>query len=73
MMDIQYVTDDKGNRVAVQIPLDQWEIIRAEIESYDADSETAEILADPGLMESIRRGRQQAKRRVGRHIREIDV
>ena len=72
-MNIQYVTDDKGNRVAVQIPLDQWEIIKAELESYDTDSETAEIMADPGLMESVQRGSVQAKRKIGRRIEEIDV
>jgi len=72
-MNIQYLTDDKGNRVAVQIPLAQWEIIKAELESYDADDEIAEIIADSGLMESIKRGRAQAKRRIGRRIEEIDV
>jgi len=72
-MNIQYVTDDKGNRVAVQIPLDQWEAIKAELESYDADDETADIMADSGLMESIGRGRDQARRKIGRRIEEIDV
>ena len=72
-MNIQYVTDEKGNRVAVQIPLDQWEIIKAELESYDADNETTEIMSDPGLLESINRGRVQAKRKIGRRIEEIDV
>ena len=72
-MNIQYVTDDKGNRVAVQIPLEQWEIIKAEIESYDAKGETAEILADAGLMASINKGREQAKKKIGRRIEEIDA
>jgi len=72
-MNVQYVTDDKGNRIAVQIPLDQWEIIKAEIESYDADSETAEIMADSGMLESIKRGREQARRKIGRRVEEIDA
>lgn len=72
-MNVQYVTDEKGNRVAVVIPLDQWEIIKAEIESYDGEMEAAEIMAEPGLMDSIHRGRNQAKRRNGRRIEEIDV
>jgi hypothetical protein len=67
-MNVQYVTDDKGHRIAVQIPLDQWEIIKAELESYDAAGETAEIRADPGLMESIKRGREQARRKIGRRV-----
>jgi hypothetical protein len=72
-MNIQYVTDEKGNPVAVQIPLDQWEAIRAELDSWDGEIETAEITADSTLMDSIRKGREQARRKIGRHIDEIDV
>ncbi len=72
-MNIQYVVDDKGNRIAVQIPMDQWKIIKAELESYDSEDETTEILADSDIMESIERGREQVKSRVGRRIEEIDV
>ena len=72
-MNIQYIIDNNGKRVAVQIPIEQWEAIKAELESYDGDSETAEIMADVGLMESIERGRHQAKHRTGRRIEEIDV
>ncbi len=70
-MNIQYVTDDQGNRVAVQIPLDQWEIIKTELELYDGDTETAEIMADADLVESIDRGRSQARQRIGRRVEEI--
>ena len=72
-MDIQYVTDDRGNRIAVQIPLAQWEIIEAELEVYDSASEMDEIMADPDLIETIRRGRELAKRKVGRRAEEISV
>lgn len=72
-MDIQYVTDNEGRRIAVQIPLDQWELIRAELESYDGDIETAEIMTDSEFRESIEKGRDQAKRRIGRRIEEIDI
>ena len=71
-MNIQYVTDDKGNRIAVQIPLDQWEIIKAELETYDSGTETAEIMSDATLVDSIQRGREQAKRRIGRRVEEIE-
>ena len=71
-MDIHYVTDNEGKRIAVQIPLDQWEIIKAELESYDGDIETAEIMADIDFMKSIERGTDQAKRKIGRRIEEID-
>jgi len=72
-MDVRYVTDDKGNRIAVQIPLDQWEVMKAELEYYDGDTETAEILADPDLVKSIERGREQARRKIGRRAEEVDV
>jgi hypothetical protein len=72
-MNVHYVTDDKGNPVAVQIPLDQWEIIKAELDSWDGETETAEILADPGLVDSIQKGREQVRRRLGCPISEIDV
>jgi hypothetical protein len=73
IMNIQYVTDNEGNRIAVQIPLDQWEAIKAELESYDGELETAEILVDRDLMDSIKRGREQAKRKSGRRADEIEV
>jgi hypothetical protein len=38
-MDIQYVIDNEGKRIAVQIPIEQWEAIKAELESYDGDGE----------------------------------
>jgi hypothetical protein len=72
-MEIHYVTDDKGNPIAVQIPLDQWETIKAELDSWDGEIETAEIMADPSLVNSIKRGREQAHSKIGRNIREIDV
>ncbi len=72
-MDIHYVIDNEGKRIAVQIPIEQWEAIKAELESYDGEGETAEIMADAGLMESVARGRDQAKHRNGRRIEEIDV
>jgi len=72
-MNIQYVTDDKGNPIAVQIPLDQWEIIKAELDSWDGEVETTEIISDSNLLDSIRKGREQARRKIGRRIDEIEV
>ncbi|MHC1744980.1 MAG: hypothetical protein AB9873_18405 [Syntrophobacteraceae bacterium] len=72
-MQIHYVTDDKGNPIAVQIPLDQWEIIKAELDSWDGERESAEIMEDPNLLDSIKRGRDQAHRKIGRIIHKIDV
>ncbi len=65
-MNIQYVIDNEGKHIAVQIPIEQWEAIRAELESYDGEGETAEIMADAEFMESIERGKDQAKHRTSR-------
>jgi hypothetical protein len=35
---IHYVTDEHGNRVCVQIPFTQWEMIQAQL-AYEGDSE----------------------------------
>jgi hypothetical protein len=53
--------------------LAQWEIIKAEIEVYDGAREMAEIMADPDLVETIRRGRDQARQKRGRRAEEINV
>ncbi len=49
------------------------DIIVATRRLNDDDAETSEIMADAGLMESIREGRDQARQRIGRRIEEIDV
>jgi hypothetical protein len=72
-MNIQYVTNTEGDRVAIQIPLEQWEIIKAELGLYNGDDETAEIMADVDLMQSIKTGREQARRGGGRRLEEINV
>jgi hypothetical protein len=65
-MDIQCMTDDRGNRIAVQIPFAQWEVIKVELEDYDGASEMAEIMAAPDLVEAIRKGREVARQERGR-------
>jgi hypothetical protein len=48
-MNIQYVTDDEGRKVAVQIPIDQWEALRDGLESLEDAIDTKdarEILQD---------------------------
>ncbi len=71
MADIQYVTDESGTPVAVQIPIQDWELIKAELRPYDADSETAAILEDKELYVSVIRGGAQAKRWEGKPLSEI--
>jgi len=73
MADIQYVTDESGTPVAVQIPIQDWELIKAELRPYDADSETAAILEDKELYVSFMRGGVQAKRREGNPLSEISI
>jgi hypothetical protein len=72
-MNIQYVTNTEGDRIAVQIPLEQWEIIKAELGLYNGDDETAEIMADVDLVQSIKTGREQARRGVGRRLEDVNV
>ncbi len=67
------MTENEGKRIAVQIPLEQWEVIKAVLGSSDDQAETLEIVEDIPFMESIEKRRDQAKRKVGRRIEEIDV
>ena len=73
MSNVQYVTDESGTPVAVQIPIQDWKLIKAELEPYDGDSETAEILADPELLASVMRGREQVKRRQGKPLSKVSI
>ena len=73
MANVQYVTDESGTPVAVQIPIQDWELIKAELHPYDGDSETAAILADEELYTSVMRGVAQAKRREGKPLSEISI
>lgn len=73
MPSVQYVTDENGATVAVQIPIQDWKLIRAELESYDGDSETAAILADAEFLASVIRGGEQAKQRKGKPLSEVAI
>jgi len=70
---VQYVTDENGTPVAVQIPIQDWKLIKAELKPYDGDSETAEILADAELLASVMRGREQLTLRKGKPLSEISI
>ena len=73
MTSVQYVTDENGTPVAVQIPIQDWKLIKAKLESYDGETETAEILANSELIASITRGREQTRRRLGKPLSEVSV
>ncbi len=73
MSNVQYVTDENGIPVAVQIPIQDWKLIKAELESYDGDSETAEILADAEFLASLMRGRNQANQKKGKPLSEVSI
>lgn len=72
MHGLQYVIDSEGKKIAVQIPLEKWEIIKAEMKLYDSDKEMAEILADSELMASIKKVREQAGRKIGTPLSEVE-
>ena len=73
MAGVQYVTDEIGTPIAVQIPIQDWKMIKAELEPYDGEIETAEILADSEFLASITRGREQIKKRLGKPLSEVSV
>jgi hypothetical protein len=73
VQNIQYVTDESGIPVAVQIPIHDWKLIKAELESYDGDSETAEIVADTEFLASFMRGKDQARQREGKPLSEVSI
>ncbi len=57
----------------MQIPIQDWELIKAELRPYDADSETAAIIEDKDIYASVMRGGVQAKRREGKPLSEISI
>lgn len=73
MSNVQYVTDESGVPVAVQIPIKDWRLIKAELESYDGESETAEILVDTEFLASMTRGRDQVRRRSGKPLSDVSI
>ena len=73
MTSVQYVTDESGTPIAVQIPIQEWKLIKAELEPYDGETETTEILADSEFLASITRGREQIKQRLGKPLSGISI
>lgn len=73
MPNVQYITDESGTPVAVQIPIQDWKLMMAELKPYDSDSETAEILADAELLADVIRGRKQVKQRQGKPLAEVAI
>lgn len=73
MASVQYVTDDKGTPVAVQIPIREWRMIEAELQNYDGEIETVEIMADKEFISSLKQGQEQLKRRKGKPVSEVPI
>ena len=57
----------------MQSSVQDWELIKAELRPYDADSETSTILEDKELYVSVIRGGAQANRREGKPLSEISI
>jgi|WetSurSiteA1Bulk_404760.scaffolds.fasta_scaffold25782_4 hypothetical protein len=49
-MSIQYVVDDKGKKVAVQIPIDQWEALRDGLEILE---DAVDVRDARGILQEI--------------------
>ena len=73
MASVQYVTDESGTPIAVQIPIKDWKLIKAELEPYNGEIETVEILADSEFLASLMRGREQIKQRLGKPLSGVSV
>ena len=73
MGNVQYVTDENGIPIAVQISIQDWKLIKAELETYDGETETSAILADSAFLTSVKRGRNQARKREGKLLSEVSV
>ena len=68
-MDIRYITDEQGHRVAVQIPIDAWEALRVRNLEYaedvlpeeiaEAEAAWADIQANPNKAESLEQMREE--------------
>jgi hypothetical protein len=61
-MSVQYITDEKGNKVPVLFPLSEWETLQAHVEYADdvppeliaeAEKALAEYEADPTTARSV--------------------
>jgi len=53
---IQYLTDKKGKRTGVIIPIELWKVLKK-----DLKEESAEILSDPKLIKAIRESEADIK------------
>ncbi len=83
-LDIQYVTDEQGNRIFVQIPFVQWEMIRLNLIEEDQIEETTEspelidkqgvlvVRAKP-LRDLTNITRYERNHRVSELLRRVDV
>ena len=54
-MTMQYVTDDAGHKLAVLIPLDEWEVIASRLEFLEPNEETIKAMEEgrePGKLKT---------------------
>lgn len=62
MSNLQYITDESGNRKAVLIPIQEWEEHRDEIEKLKRKIEVMSGIQDAVLeVKEVRAGRKKAK------------
>ena len=45
-MNLRYVTDDAGHKIAVLIPFDEWEIIASRLEYLEPNEETIKAMEE---------------------------
>ena len=53
-MTIQYVTDNTGHKLAVLIPLDEWEVIESRLEYLEPNAETIQAMEEGRQPEKLK-------------------
>lgn len=53
-MGIQYVTDEQGNPVAVQVPIAEWDALLAKVRAMEPDrNDTEYLLGSPAMRDRL--------------------
>jgi len=53
-MSIQYVTDEQGNPIAVQVPIAEWDALLAKVRALEPDrNDTEYLLGSPAMRERL--------------------
>ncbi|MCK5230692.1 MAG: hypothetical protein KAR13_10535 [Desulfobulbaceae bacterium] len=60
---MEYITDERGRKKAVLVPIGIWEAMKSDLMDYSSDGETAEIASDAMIMKAISDHRNDTNRK----------